>query len=102
MLDEHGNRRLLAHCRILVHRTDSLAWATLLTLEHGIGSSFIDHIYQLGRCTHQRFGNALLAAYEAGFPDVAPVLRTRAQKPIGAVLGWVGAHALPEEGPGDG
>jgi DNA helicase-2/ATP-dependent DNA helicase PcrA len=45
ILAEPQNRRLLALLRLAVNRRDSLAWWTLLHLEHGIGPKFVDNIY---------------------------------------------------------
>jgi DNA helicase-2/ATP-dependent DNA helicase PcrA len=40
MLGEAGNRRILEVLHLLVHRDDSLAWASLLHLTNGIGDTF--------------------------------------------------------------
>ena len=49
MLAEPANRRMLATFRLLVNRSDSLAWASLLVLAHGIGNAFLDYIYESAR-----------------------------------------------------
>ena len=70
LLGEPANRRMLATFRLLVHRSDSLAWATLILLAPGIGQKFCDHIYERAREERIRFGEALIRGFGAGFPGV--------------------------------
>lgn len=103
MLAETDNRRMLATLRLLVHRTDSLAWATLLKLRTGVGDSFGDCIYERARSSRQQFGQALLEAYEEGFPDAPTASSRRAKDLIGDVLSWVDARRpLPDHEENDG
>jgi ATP-dependent DNA helicase UvrD/PcrA len=62
LLAEEGNRRLIAYLRLVSDREDSLAWATLLRLQPGIGTRFVDFIYEAARTTGTRFGEAFVAA----------------------------------------
>lgn len=101
ILADKANRFVLEIFRLLVHRHDSLAWASLLQLTSGIGETFVDYIYERARANHIHFGAALIGAYEADFPD-APRSAPRARSLIGAVTGWLDAHALPDEQPDEG
>lgn len=96
MLAEAGNRRLLEILRLVADRDDSLAWASLLKLQPGVGNSFTSYIYDRARIARSRFGATLLAAYEERFPDAPAVSANRARDLIEAVLGWLDRHALPE------
>jgi DNA helicase II / ATP-dependent DNA helicase PcrA len=97
LLAEVDNRRLLATLRLLVHREDSLAWATLLRLESGVGDTFVEHVYQRARDSDVTFGAALLAAYEQGFPEAPSTPANRVRPLIERVLAWLDANALPDE-----
>lgn len=97
LLAEPTNRRTLAILRLLVHRDDSLAWATLLHLESGIGNTFVDQIYDLARAGRRTFGATLLATHERGFPDISPAPANRARALIEPILAWLAAHPLPDE-----
>ena len=101
LLEEPANRRMLATFRLLVHRRDSLAWATLFRLAPGIGQAFCDHIY--GRACERRvqFGEALFDALDAGFPG-APRSSARVTTLMRAVVAWLDAHPLPDDTPEDG
>ena len=106
MLAEVPNRWMLAAFRLLVHRTDSLAWATLLHLTDGIGEAFITYIYERARAERVQFGTALLTARDGGF-DGAPTTSARRAT---AVMGsghnstrpsesdWFAAHGCTAEG----
>jgi DNA helicase-2/ATP-dependent DNA helicase PcrA len=97
LLAHPANRRMLAIVRLLVHRDDSLAWATLLHLEPGIGNTFVERIYEIARTGRQPFGAALLAAHAQGFPDVSAAPANRAHALVESTLAWLAAHALPDE-----
>jgi DNA helicase-2/ATP-dependent DNA helicase PcrA len=97
MLAEPGNRRMLEILRLLVHGEDSLAWASLLGLESGIGDRFVNYVYDRARATNSHFGGALLAACAEGFPDAPAASATRAQALVESVLGWLNAHPIVEE-----
>jgi DNA helicase-2/ATP-dependent DNA helicase PcrA len=97
ILAEANNRRMLEIFRMLVHREDPLAWASLLTLTPGIGDSFFDYIYRRARDSHSQFGTTLLAAYDDGFPGAPTASANRARTLIEAMLGWLDEHGLPED-----
>jgi DNA helicase-2/ATP-dependent DNA helicase PcrA len=97
LLAQPTNRRMLAILRLLVHRDDSLAWASLLDLETGIGRTFVDQIYEEARVGRQTFGSALLGARELGFPNTSAAPANRASALMDSILGWLAAHPLPDE-----
>jgi len=97
ILGEPNNRRLLATLRLLVHRTDSLAWASLLKLENGIGDSFFNHIYNLASGSNRQFGEVLLESKEHGFGGAHAAVSRRATEMIDAVLDWLDEHLPPEK-----
>jgi DNA helicase-2/ATP-dependent DNA helicase PcrA len=101
LLGEPANRRMLATFRLLVHRRDSLAWATLFLLASGIGQAFCNHIYDRARERRVQFGEALFDALDAGFPG-APRSSARVTTLMRAVIAWLEAHPLPDEMPADG
>jgi len=98
ILAEAGNRRMIEIFRLLVHREDSLAWASLLKLTLGIGDSFCDYIYRCARDSHSQFGTTLLAAYGDGFPDALAAPANRARVLVESVLAWLDEHSVPEDG----
>jgi DNA helicase-2/ATP-dependent DNA helicase PcrA len=73
MVSEDANRRLLALARLVVDRSDSLAWWTLLHLTPGVGDATRDKIYGSARDSQSRFGGQLLEDYATGFVDYGPV-----------------------------
>lgn len=58
-------RKGLAKLRLVVDRTDSLAWWTLLHLEKGISQEFCDFIFNTASHNQAKFGETLLRL----FPD---------------------------------
>jgi ATP-dependent DNA helicase UvrD/PcrA len=101
ILAEPTNRFVLEIFRLTVHRHDSLAWASLLLLTPGIGETFSNYVYERARANHSQFGVALIDGYDAGFPG-APRSANKAKAMIESVIGWLNAHALPDEQPEDG
>lgn len=100
-LEEPDNRRAIAIFRLMVDPEDSLAWATLFALTDGVGRSIESYIYDRARIARMGFGKALLAAYEARFPD-GPRSSKKAVAIMQTVMAWLDAHepplAEPEEG----
>lgn len=95
LLAEPENRWLLAAFRLLVHREDSLAWATLLHLTSGIGRTFVDYVYDRARSNRAQFGAALLAAHADAF-DGAPAAASRlAAEVIATMTGWLDRINVP-------
>jgi ATP-dependent DNA helicase UvrD/PcrA len=95
MLSEPDNRRLIAAFRLLAHREDSLAWATLLHLTHGIGDAFVNYVYERARTDRTQFGAALLAAQAEDF-DGAPGAAARlANELIEATSEWLDPIEVP-------
>lgn len=101
MLGEPQNRRMLAAFRLLFNPADSLAWATLLHLAPGIGSTLMEYIYNRARDARVQFGPALLEANQQDFPG-GPRSSARAKALIQSVRTWLDAHLLPEEPPEGG
>ena len=97
MIEEHANRRLLEACRLLANREDAIAWASLLAPTSGIGDRFFDYIYNRARERHCQFGQALLDAHGAGYPEGPSGSCGRASEMVTAVLGWLDNHPPPEE-----
>ncbi len=90
------NRTMLEMFRLLVHREDSIAWASLLRLTQGVGDVFLDYIYKRARTGRTTFGKALLAAFEEGFANGPTRPSNRAKAVISQVLEWLDAHPAPE------
>lgn len=102
ILAHHDNRRLLEILRLLVDRTDSLAWASLLRMTEGIGSAFFDYVYERARGRRCRFGQGLLDAQQGGFPGGPAASVRRARGLIDSILPWLNAHPAPDEEPEGG
>ena len=102
MLAEPPNRRMLEVFRLLVNRSDSLAWASLLQLTRGIGDTFFDFVYDRGRAGRIQFGQALMDAYGEGFAGGPASSSTRARELMRSVLAWVDEHEPPGDGPAGG
>jgi DNA helicase-2/ATP-dependent DNA helicase PcrA len=101
-LAEEANRRRMAMLRLLTQPEDSLAWTTILQLTQGVGVTFVESIYQQARAARQRFGETLLAAYEAGFPDSPKVARSKAAAAIAAAQEWLATIKVPRTTPSQG
>jgi len=102
LLGESNNRRFLEQLRLLVHREDSLAWASLLCLANGIGTAFLSYVYEKARPATTPFGHMLLELYRDGFPGAPAGPARRAKAVIAETLGWIDGHELPDEPPEHG
>lgn len=102
MMAEGGNRYFLEVIRLLVNRTDSLAWASVIGLTDGIGRGFVDHIYARARDGKIGFGDALLAEYADEFVDAPAASRGKAKALLDRVLPWLDEHKPLEEAPEGG
>jgi DNA helicase II / ATP-dependent DNA helicase PcrA len=89
MLAQPNNRFLLAAFRLIVNRDDSLAWVTLLHLTSGIGTSFVDYVYERARDARIQFGTALLEARAADFDSAPTRAANLARELIDALSAWV-------------
>ncbi len=69
-LGDHESRSLLSILRLLVHREDSLAWWTILTLVDGIGPSTIDAIYTLTLASKRTFGKQIHECGQNSFAGI--------------------------------
>jgi len=99
ILGEPQNRKLLALLRVAVNRRDSLAWWTLIHLERGIGPKFIDSIYEAAVGTGTTFGESLVDAGEAGFPEFADAIKRRVVKFYKATVETVEQLEIPTASP---
>jgi DNA helicase-2/ATP-dependent DNA helicase PcrA len=98
LLAGRTNRQLIAHLRLLEHREDSLAWATLLKLRPQIGPSFFDFIYGRARERGTTFGQAFLAAAEDEFDGGPKGSSDRALDLVTEVITRLDGCQLPDEG----
>lgn len=97
ILSEPNNRRILAMCRLVANSEDSLAWASLLKMENGIGERFTDYVYDRAREQRCQFGSALLEAHAADFPDGPAGSTRRANEMVSNVILWLENHVAPEQ-----
>ncbi len=102
MLDDPENQRLLAHFKLACNPHDSLAWASLLHSTTGVGSTFIDTVYESAREAGTTFGEALLAARESGFADFTIRVPSGTTRPVDETRGWLTELDLPLEMPEEG
>ena len=68
MLGERQNRWLMACMRLCENAGDSLAWATILKLERGVGETLVGYIEGEARPRGWTFGQALLSLHGRGYP----------------------------------
>jgi DNA helicase-2/ATP-dependent DNA helicase PcrA len=97
VLNEDKHRVVVQMLRLLHNRYDSLAWAGLLHLEPGVGRIFRKSIYDRAKADGTGFGEALLTAYEDGFPDSATAQATKAQGLVREVTEWMDNQEVPRE-----
>jgi len=102
LFEEPANRRTIAWLRLLTAPCDSLAWATLLRLEQGIGPGFIDYVYAHAHKQGVSFGNALLELSESDFPNAPVSSASRARDLIRGVRSWAESQHVPEDRPDKG
>jgi len=101
ILEEPNNRRSLALFYLLVNRLDPIAWATLLEKTPGIGETFTDAIYEKALSESKTFSQALVQAYEAGFPDLPKAPGRKAQALLKSVIEWIDSHPIPGDRKGE-
>jgi DNA helicase-2/ATP-dependent DNA helicase PcrA len=101
VLEARGNRTLLALLRLAVHREDSLAWASLLELQDGIGQTFFNFIYEKARAAPSTFGAALLADHASKFGD-GPRSSAKAAALVDNILATLQDIVVPDEMPETG
>lgn len=100
VLAEETNRRLIALARLLVNRSDSIAWTTLFELQRGIGNAFVDVIYQAARANGRQFGPQLLDAWQGEFKQGPRASSNRASELITeteSLLDTIETPDAPEE-----
>lgn len=102
ILGERSNRRLLALARLVVNKEDSLAWWTMLHLEHGIGPAVRDHFYSGAVVADHRFVNQLLAEHRLGYPALPSAQRERVRNVVQPTLELIERVNLEAADLGDG
>ncbi|HLG66560.1 MAG TPA: ATP-dependent helicase [Acidimicrobiales bacterium] len=102
ILGERSNRRLLALARLVVNKEDSLAWWTMLHLEHGIGPAVRDHFYDGAVAADHRFVDQLLAEHARGYPDLPNAQRQRVRSVVQPTLELIERVDLEAADLGDG
>ena len=98
ILKEVDNRKRLELLHLLVHKDDSISWASLLHLTKGIGRSFFKYIYGRAKQDGRTFAGQLLGDYEHDFPD-APASARKVKTAMRPVLQWLEDTKIPEEQP---
>ena len=96
MLGKPHNRQMLAAFRLLVHREDSLAWATLLHLRNGIGESFVAYVYERARAERIQFGRALLRARLEDFDGAPAASAGHARDLVDSMTAWMDEITVPD------
>jgi DNA helicase-2/ATP-dependent DNA helicase PcrA len=96
VLGEAQNRRMLTAFRLLVHRQDSLAWATLLHLTNGVGLAFVNYVYERARAERIQFGTALLHARVDEFEGAPASSAGLACDLVDSMISWLDETAVPE------
>lgn len=101
LLKQPGNRKLLVLLRVLIDRNDSIAWASLLRLTHGVGETFFQYIYDRAKDAGVTFSTELLSGYNNDFPD-APSSASKVKIMMNSILSWLNHTDLPDEQPEQG
>ncbi|MBU0999728.1 ATP-dependent helicase [Patescibacteria group bacterium] len=70
ILNQNQIRHFLAYLKLLVDKTDSLAWWSLLKMTKGIGIEAINAIYELAKKNNATFGATLLYQANTEFTDI--------------------------------
>jgi len=102
MLADPSNRRMLAIYRLMVNRSDSLAWAALFKLASGIGATFFTRLYDRAITQVKTLGQVVLDDYAASFPGASSTVGARARTVVTEVIEWLDAHPLPGSSPDEG
>lgn len=97
VLNQADNRIAVLMLRLLARREDSLAWAGLLHLTHGIGAGFIRGIYDRAVEGGVTFAEALLESFEEEFPEAPAISRTPALELVEETVTWLDQQEVPEE-----
>lgn len=94
VVNDPSNRRVLLLARLMVKRTDSLAWAGLTVLEPSIGPAFRRAIYDRAIASETTFGEELLAAHSDDFDSMKGAAPRRAKDLVDRVVAWLDAHPV--------
>ena len=98
-LSERSARKMLALFRLLVDVNDSIAWATLIHLENGVGSTFANRVYDIAKVDGTGYGAALSKMYQTGFADISKPAATQISSLMQAVHQWLSDHPVPVSEP---
>jgi len=70
LLNQTQTRHFLAYLKLLVDKTDSLAWWSLLKMTNGVGKDTISAIYELAKKYNKTFGVTILNQANTGFTEI--------------------------------
>lgn len=70
LLNQTQTRPFLAYLRLLVDKTDSLAWWSLLKISKGVGEGTISAIYELSKKNNTTFGVTLVHQANTEFTEI--------------------------------
>lgn len=105
-VDEHlshqGNRRLIALLRLCIDVMDSLAWATMVRLERGVGDAFYDYIAAKAAEHRATFGQTVLEEHKSGYAGLSSRVSGPARAMVQGALDWVEQHQVPDRRPDGG
>ena len=101
VLAEEGNRKLLELLRLLVHKKDSISWASVLKLTSGVGPASFEYVYERATKAGKTYADELLDAYEDDFRDAPPSAR-KVKTAMGSILNWLEDTEITKEQLDDG
>lgn len=101
LLNQPENRELLTLFRLLINQRDSIAWASLLHLTSGVGSSFFEYIYDASQKAGSLFAVELLDGFSKSFPR-APSSASKVKLLMEMILSWLEGIESPTETPEQG
>jgi DNA helicase-2/ATP-dependent DNA helicase PcrA len=97
ILLEGSNLQLIAFLRLLLNKSDSLAWWDFLAIEKGIGSSFVDSIWNHAEKLGVIFGDAFSVCASEGFVGFPVACGNRAMALLQSLKSRLSAINLPDE-----
>lgn len=101
LLENKDNRKLLELLRLFVNTNDSISWASVLVLTQGVGTTFIQYIYNKAKERGATFGEELLQEYDNNFPD-APSSKRKVIEAMNSIFNSFENIELPAQQPEEG
>lgn len=98
-LSEKSARKMLALFRLLADTNDSIAWAALIQIEDGVGSTFVNKVYDNAKVDGAGFGATLNKMYQAGFTGISNPVAAKVRSLMQAVHQWLIEHSVPMSEP---